>query len=312
MEFCAKDFIETADGLIFAVVQTGLEDGKVLCFLRYIYESLSWKKLSTEQANSFLQQQYPNYLHYSAILDTPIHAVSAHKIIKHHQPKLRLQQILQASHQHDAVELDVVKLFRLLSKYETNFEQTGITGSILIAAQNSGSDIDLVCYCRHTFHRYRSIIQELIDHGTLHALNTQDWLQTYQRRSCALSFNDYVRHEQRKFNKALINERKFDLSYVDCYEKFTPIHYRKCGAIILQCRVTDDSRAFHYPAEYEIENNEIAVIVCFTATYIGQAFNGEWIEVAGLLEQSEHGVKRIVVGSSREAQGEYIKVIEPL
>jgi len=29
-----------------------------------------------------------------------------------------------------------------------------------------------------------------------------------------------------------------------------------------------------------------------------------------MLEQSEFGVKRIVVGSSREAHGEYIKVIQ--
>jgi hypothetical protein len=36
---------------------------------------------------------------------------------------------------------------------------------------------------------------------------------------------------------------------------------------------------------------------------------GETIEIAGMLEEDEHGNQRIVVGSSREAQGEYIKVI---
>jgi predicted nucleotidyltransferase len=34
--FFAKDFIETAEGLIFAVVERGVEDGKALCFLRYV------------------------------------------------------------------------------------------------------------------------------------------------------------------------------------------------------------------------------------------------------------------------------------
>jgi len=33
------------------------------------------------------------------------------------------------------------------------------------------------------------------------------------------------------------------------------------------------------------------------------------IEIAGMLEEDEYGNQRIVVGSSREAQGEYIKVI---
>jgi hypothetical protein len=33
------------------------------------------------------------------------------------------------------------------------------------------------------------------------------------------------------------------------------------------------------------------------------------VEVSGIVEQSQQGVKRIVVGSSRESHGEYIKVI---
>jgi hypothetical protein len=74
--------------------------------------------------------------------------------------------------------------------------------------------------------------------------------------------------------------------------------------------VVDDARAFDYPAEFKIDHKEISSIVSFTATYTGQAVSGEVVEVSGVLEQSEQGVKRIVVGSSREAHGEYIKVIQ--
>ena len=74
-------------------------------------------------------------------------------------------------------------------------------------------------------------------------------------------------------------------------------------------RVIDDKKAFHYPAEWLIDHEEIQAVVCFTATYTGQAVNGEWIEVAGLLEQTSLGQKRLVVGSNREAPGEYIKVV---
>jgi len=78
----------------------------------------------------------------------------------------------------------------------------------------------------------------------------------------------------------------------------------------LQCRVIDDARGFDYPAEFKIDHQQIGSIVSFTATYTGQAVNGERVAVSGMLEQSEFGVKRIVVGSSREAHGEYIKVIQ--
>jgi hypothetical protein len=74
--------------------------------------------------------------------------------------------------------------------------------------------------------------------------------------------------------------------------------------------VIDDARGFDYPAEFKIDHQQISSIVSFTATYTGQAVSGERVEVSGMLEQSGQGVKRIVVGSSREAHGEYIKVIQ--
>ena len=96
--FFSKDFIETAEGLIFAVVDQGTEHGKVLCFLRYIKDNPGWKKVTTEPANAFLKQHHPDYLHYSPVLDAHLHAVSVDRIAKHHRPKQRLQQIMQSSH----------------------------------------------------------------------------------------------------------------------------------------------------------------------------------------------------------------------
>jgi predicted nucleotidyltransferase/beta-phosphoglucomutase-like phosphatase (HAD superfamily) len=323
--FFAKDFIETTEGLIFAVVEQGLEDGKVLCFLRYVRGSSGWKKLATEQANQLLQQQYPDYLHYSTVLDAHLHAVAVERVARHHQPKHRLQQLMQAS-RHDiarngvyaasqpgagaaAVEQDLQRLCRLFEQHGLDLAQIGITGSLLIGVQNLKSDIDLVCYGRDVFHQCRAITRRLIEQGHLQALNDQDWQQSYERRSCDLSLDEYVWHERRKCNKAVINGRKFDLNFIDHGASPEPIAYQKCEPITLQCKVIDDVYAFDYPAEFKIDHHQISSVVSFTATYTGQAIAGEIIEVSGVLEQSEHGVKRIVVGSSREAHGEYIKVI---
>ncbi|TAK61887.1 nucleotidyltransferase domain-containing protein [Methylobacter sp.] len=323
--FFAKDFIETAEGLIFAVVEQGLEDGKALCFLRYVLMPSGWKKVATEQANSFLQQHYPDYLHYSPVLDAHLHAVAVDRIVRHHQPRQRLQQLMQAT-RHDiardgvyaaslpgagaaAVEQDLMRLCELFGQHGLDLAQVGITGSILVGVQNRDSDIDLVCYGRDVFHQCRAITRKLIELGQLQSLNKLDWGQSYERRSCELSFDDYVWHERRKCNKAVINGRKFDLSFIDCCASSEVLSYQKCGAVTLQCKVIDDAFGFDYPAEFKIDHEEIGSIVSFTATYTGQAVSGEVVEVSGVLEQSEQGVKRIVVGSSREAHGEYIKVI---
>ncbi len=77
----------------------------------------------------------------------------------------------------------------------------------------------------------------------------------------------------------------------------------------MQATVIDDSAAFAYPAEFAIDHDILTSIVSFTATYNGQAIKGERVEVSGIIEQAADGSQRIVVGSSREAHGEYIKVI---
>ncbi len=305
----AKDFIETADGLIFAVVENGIEQGKVLCFLRYISSNSRWQKVNTEQANAILAKKAPHYLFYSSIKQAHCHAVSVDQINIHHQPRARLKRLLSEKDK-DKVESDLAILCKLLQGKGLSLSDIGVTGSILISAQNLDSDIDLVFYSRQVFNQARAIVRELIDQGKCMDLTGSDWRESYSRRSCELNYDDYVWHERRKFNKAIINQRKFDLSLVKEIEELTPlVQYKKLDPIVLKVQVTDASSAFDYPAEFLVKHEEISSIVCYTATYTGQAEAGEWVEVSGLLEQANDVIKRIVVGSSREAHGEYIKVI---
>lgn len=304
----SKDFIETAEGLVFAVVMSGIEHNKILCFLRYIKEGARWLKVDTNQANKLLKQHYPKYIYYSAVLDAHLHAVDINCIIKHHQPRGRLQTLLQTESL-DAIETDLVYLANLLKAKHVDLKQLGVTGSILIGAQQNSSDIDLVFYERSAFQQSRNILRQLIAEDKLQHLDEQAWQDSYDRRSCDLEYSVYVWHERRKYNKALVNGRKFDLNFITDSLALEDQIYQKCGALTLQATVIDDTYAFDYPAEFKLDHAQIACVVCFTATYTGQAIKGELIEISGQVEQSSTGLKRIVVGSTREAQGEYIKVI---
>jgi uncharacterized protein len=315
--YLPKDFIETAEGLCFAVIQPGTEHSggqeKVLCFLRYIKRATetatAWHKVSTDGANTYLQTNYPAYLHHSLVLDANLHAVAVEQIIRHHQPRQRLQQIL-LNQQLDKIEQDAHDLCLLFQQNGLGLTQAGVTGSVLISAQYKTSDIDLVFYERETFHKARSITANLIEQQKLGGLGDIDWQDAYARRSCTLIIQEYVWHEQRKFNKGLINGRKFDLNFVIEAIGVVPVSYHKLGGITVQGKIIEDKYSFDYPALYSIDHGTISSVVCFIATYTGQAVVGETVEISGLLEQAEDGSKRIVVGSSREAQGEYIKVIE--
>lgn len=315
--YLAKDFIETATGLCFAVVQSGVESvsdsERVLCFLRYIKTvegGGDWRKVDTVQANTFLKQHFPQYLYHSDVLDADLHAVCVSEITRHHQPKQRLFQILANQDNFDPLERDVFALCDLLLQNGVDISQAGITGSVLIGAQTPGSDIDLVFYARKSFHQARQAVSNAVGQGALQSLGEHEWLDSYARRACTLGLEDYVRHERRKNNKALINGRKFDLNLVaepllNGREKSV-----KRGSAVIRCKITDDLFGFDYPAVYALDHETIKNAVCFIATYTGQAFIGETVEIAGSVEDPGDGALRIVVGSSREAPGEYIKVVE--
>ncbi len=308
MEYQAKDFIETEQGLLFAVVADGREQGRVLCFLRYAYLGGQWQKLATDNANAYLSRAFPDFLHYSEVLDTHLHAVDEEQVVRHYQPRAVLQQMLQEDTT-DPVILDLQALCGLLQANHLNLEYFGVTGSLLVGMQNHGSDIDLVCYDRATFHQARNIIQALIARNHCQALNDGDWLSAYQRRACDFALDDYIWHEQRKYNKAIFNQRKFDLSLLASTAVDGERYFQKLGFVHLQTEVIDDHYSFDYPAEFVISHPEIDSVVCFTATYVGQAKAGERIAVAGQLEVDDQGRQRIVVGSNREAIGEYIRVL---
>ncbi|MGR9099779.1 MAG: nucleotidyltransferase domain-containing protein [Gammaproteobacteria bacterium] len=306
--FTAKDFIETAEGLIFAVVWHGTESKRVLCFLRYVREEGVCRKASTEQANSLLRHKYPDYLYHSSVLDADLHAVPLDKIVKHYPPRSRLREVMRGG-QLDPVERDLFRLCSLFEKQKLDLDQAGVTGSLLIGCQTPASDIDLVIYNRDDFHRTRDMTRRLTEQGALDPLSEEDWLESYRRRSCELSLEEYIWHEKRKYNKGMVNGRKFDLGMIIREDTAEKTMCRKHGAVRLQARVTDDKYAFDYPAVFKIDSDWADEVVCFSATYAGQAFTGEKVDVSGLMEQSEAGVNRIIVGSSREAAGEYIKVV---
>jgi len=306
-DYRAKDFIETGEGLCFAVVKNGLENDKVLCFLRYRYQAGQWLKCNTAQANQWLTEQQPQYLYYSKSLDAHLHAVPRQQITQHYQPKIGLQQLLQQK-SNDPVLADFVALCQLFAAAGVDLTHAGVTGSLLIATHHAESDIDLVIYQRDVFQQVRQVLADLIGTNALQALNETDWQQSYARRACALSFAEYCWHELRKYNKALLHGRRIDLSLVNL-EPETELAYQKQGAIIVTAQVSDDRYSFDYPAVFYVNHPVLSSVVCFTATYNGQAQTDEWIEVAGQLEVAGDGSQRVVVGSTREAVGEYIKVI---
>lgn len=303
-----RDFIETPEGLIFAVVDACTEDGRVLCFLRYVPVGGKPRKVGTDEANAYLAANAPGYLFASRRLDARLHGVPIAAIRRHYRPRERVRELLREPPR-DAMEDKAVRLLQLFAAHGLELDRVGLTGSLLIGTQTPASDLDLVIYGREAFFEARRSVHRAIEAGELDELDEAAWREAYERRGCELGFEDYLWHERRKFNKGLYAGTKFDITLIgeDLPTEAGPV--QKLGPLVLRAEVADARYAFDYPAVYRLNHPEVTEALCFTQTYAGQAEAGETVEIAGRLEQTESGRRRLVVGSSREAPGEYIKVL---
>lgn len=309
--FQARDFIITGEGLAFAVTLNGSEDGRVIACLRYVQDPNGlWRKVHTKEAEAILNH-HPRYLHYSPRRDSLVQAVPVEAIATHLKPRLRLQELLA----HTSPNPLIARLKYLVTLFKAQglaSQYLGVTGSLLLGQYTERSDLDLVVYGRTAFALARLCVRQAIACGYLQELDASLWQTTYQRRGCALTFAEYLWHERRKHTKGAIDGTKFDLILAeDTSLAPDPRAWHKIGRATICAQVLDAEAAFATPACYRLDHPEVDIALSFTATYAGQAETGEWVEIAGYLEQAPDGKQQIVVGSSREAPGEYIKVIQP-
>lgn len=310
-QFRPKDYVYV-DGFYAAVVSTEIEDERVLTTVRYFQDELGdVVKFNTLEANEFLEKHKPEFIFHSKKFDVELHAIPTKSIENVFLPNeaylflktLPLRDIKQNQ------TIDIIEFF-----VNSGLEplSIGVTGSVLIGFQTDNSDIDLVVYGRDNFFKARDLIKQGLENDFIQDLDHAAWVDSYDRRDSALSFDEYVFHEKRKFNKFLYQGTKVDLSLV-LNEEETVLEessFIKLSKVVLQARVIDDSKSFDLPARYFIDNPEFTEVVCYTATYTGQAKQGELIEISGVIEINVTDEKRILVGTSREAENEYIKVID--
>ena len=135
-----RDFIQTKENLIFAVVSYVHEEDRILSFLRYVPAKDKFKKVNTKEAQEFLENKFPKYLFYSKKYDANLHAVPLRNIKKIFHPRERLHEILN-SIKRDEIEEKILKLAKIFNKNRIPFNKMGISGSVLIKNQNKNRGV---------------------------------------------------------------------------------------------------------------------------------------------------------------------------
>lgn len=292
------------------MVSSTLDVGGALTSLRYVRQGASLLKLGTDDANRFLREHRPAYLVHSTLIDAMIHRVPLGDVLRVHRPDERLAA-LRATGPTDRLEELALRAVGALVEAGASAGRFGLGGSLLLGAQHPASDIDLVVYGRGAFTAARRALGAAVGAGSLKALDQAQWEAAWLRRGPDIGLEEYVRAETRKQNKALVEGTRIDLTLVVDRDEEVPEQgpFRKLGKLVVQAEVVDATEAFDHPARYRVKSEEVSDVVSFTPTYAGQAEAGEMIEASGWLELDSAGARRVVVGTSREAGGEYVRSV---
>ncbi len=199
-----------------------------------------------------------------------------------------------------------------LEDYGVHRNNMGVTGSILCGLEDpAASDIDFVVYGGDWFVAREAVMsaKRLGDYGIMD-INLDMWERIYRKRTPELDFWEFLLHEVRKGNRGMVDNVYFDLLYARDWDEMDSLrNWRGVpdGIETISAIVVDDTFSFDNPAVYEVEHDQIDYVLSFTHTYAGQAVIGEMIEARGMVEHLEDGTSILVVGTSREAHGEWIR-----
>jgi hypothetical protein len=246
----------------------------------------------------------------------------------HVVPEEDIKQILHPNERLPLIankEEKVRIIYDVLEKY-IPAENIGITGSFLCGLNQPQSDIDFVVYGRRNFDIARCVMKNVEKEGIGIITRMNDaseiWRRIYAKRKPEMEYDEFVVHEMRKNNRGMIGNSYFDILYVRDWAELVHLDRRnyeigeKIGYGKIIGEVKDATFSFDSPAIYEVEveaehslmkvSERVSKVLSFTHTYAGQALKGEKIEARGMIERTKHET-RLVVGTTREAKGEWIK-----
>ncbi len=293
-----RDFIITHDDWIFAVADYCHKEG-IRSVLRYVPDPegsrgvhKKYRKLDFDEAFKFMKATRPEWV-------KDVHIVPFDDVKQVIAPDKRLPFIASENGKVSTIVKTLQKCVAI--------EKMGVTGSHLVGLQIESSDIDFIVYGGSWF-KARDIIAGAKKKKTsIKEISGEMWHAIYKKRKPELPFDEFLIHEMRKGNRGMVEGTYFDLLYVRDWEDITPcVRGIDIGIETIEATVTNTDFSFDSPAIYKIDHPEISCVLSYTHTYAGQALVGETIEARGMIEVVGN-MKRLVVGTSREPKGEWIR-----
>lgn len=342
-----RDYLETRERLIFAVVGYLHPDDRAVAYLKYVPSPEGrWRRAdghyqrvlrtysvpSVRETEEYLRKNYPEYLFRSEFIGTETTCVPLHRVLRWYRPEQKLAELLTLARL-DPLQAKSAQLAETISRSaDVSTSVLGVTGSIALDLHNpSFSDMDLTVYGYDNAMNVRAALREMMTSNTspikpFDKARAERWCIDKERNH-PISNKDAARVLQRKWGKGVFQGSEFSVHPIrddsEINESYGDKIFGSIGLITVEAEVTDSSESLYLPAIYRISVQkdlseplaaEVSELVSFEGLYCDSAYDGEHILVRGMLEKvvdTRSGAQsaRIVVGAHEAGGTDFIKVL---
>jgi len=302
-----------------------------------------YRKVGSKEAYTYLRENHPDYLYFCDVTNVEMMGVPLDKVEKIIKPENRLMGLKKTFESGKNVKnpelikklMDIADFFHCMA--DIPYENLGISGSILPGLQKeNSSDLDFVVYGLDNHRRAIAAfkenrgkevyIKDVDKYITVEGITDDYWDFVYNKRMSdeSLTKEEFKWYENRKANRGTIDGTLFDILATKDYSEITGVWgdtvYEPQGIAQIECDIVSALGAYDNPSLYTIENVkliegvdfDLSEVVSFTHTYAGEVIDGEHVVAKGKVEKvivnGETSHYRLVVGTTREAVDEYLKL----
>lgn len=307
-------FIETKEGLIFAVKGLLHPAGRVVCSLRYVAQENGnrgkYEKLLPDEGFRFVEKNHPDYIVFDNRIGRKIQSVPLETTKTIHNPVDMLRFLRSNKCSEPLVASAVSLASKVKEAADIPWVDIGITGSILVGLHLAESDIDLVVYGEKSARKVYAAMTELIGDGVIrpYTQNTLRYLYDIRGKPMGLSFDEFVGIESRKRLQGTFFGKDFQLRLVKRPEEsgVDELTFTQLGRVKARAVVASATESIFTPCTYEVKDAEIIsgeksvfdTVVSFMGRYCENALRGESVKIVGNLERAGDGTSRVIVGNN--------------
>jgi predicted nucleotidyltransferase len=319
------DYVETQEGLLFAVKGVHQPEGLTIAYLRYVPDPEGTRERSgrkyrrvydLEETDGFLRCNYPQYINTVEDRGLKLQSVPSGRIARTYKPRERLEELL--ADPRPGPERTISKLVSALTQRGAPLDGLGVSGSVLVGMATPSSDVDLIAYGfdagRKVYEALRSLRREAewlnpYDAETVREATRSRWGDT------GLVLERLGAIEARKILHGLVDGTDYFVRLVREPGEFEKgISSRPLGKVTLRATVKGSGASIFTPCTYEIDDcsyrgsydwSEPSELVSFRGKFTEQVGEGDRVEANGTLERVDYGertVYRVMLGG----RGDYL------